>query len=63
MSPHRFWVELVLGRSLRRGIEAPDESTAVAIAEYLYREYGDRAFEDSGESIIDTHVAAIPEVL
>jgi hypothetical protein len=63
MSPHRFRVELMLGRTLSKPIDAPDEATAMAIAEFLYKEYGDRAFEDSGESLIDTYINTSPEVV
>lgn len=50
-----FCVIFKLSRELRARIEARSETDAEAIAEYLYRVYGDRNFEQPGsESIFDS---------
>lgn len=49
-----FCVTFRLSRELRARIEARSETDAEAIADYLYRVYGDRHFEQQGgESIFD----------
>ncbi len=56
MSPaatRRFRVRLMVGRTLTRSIKAADEATAIAIGEYLFREFFDRHFNSDLEEILD----------
>ena len=57
MSPaatRRFIVQLMVGRTLTRSIHAADEAAAIAIAEFLFREFMHREFDATGEEIIDS---------
>jgi len=56
MSPrHTYTVELLLGRTLSRVIDADSPETALKIAEYLHEIAGDRYFDVSSESIVDSY--------
>ena len=43
----------MVGRTLTRSIQAADETTAVAIAEFLFCEFHDRHFDSAFEEIMD----------
>lgn len=62
MSPRAFHIEMMLGRSLSRRIEASSEEVAVEIAQCLHQLYGDSPFEDSGETVIDINAELIEQV-
>lgn len=59
MSPHRFRVELRVGRTLIRYIEADTADIAQAIAEYVFTDSGNNRLPDEAESIIAITATAV----
>ena len=61
MSPARYEVRLMVGRTLYRVLEARDAQAAEDIATFLYQEQRDRSFLDEGEDIVDCQITPIEE--
>lgn len=58
MSPARYEVRLMVGRTLYRVLEARDKQAAEDIALFLYHEARDRSFLDEGEEIMGCEIIA-----